>query len=328
MSLMDNYIRIQYGDQMYQIPNRWKLIRNDYDYLQLVRDIILMSEGKLSPAMVRINYICRYFGWNYKKIKDEDSFANLVMLAEQVTFVFRISYPNNDEALQGLDDYTYNLCKRIPPERLSGITLAKVLKRLDYRFTLDLCFCRQFMPYLTVDGKHYTGYTISTSFDTLSTSLTALQFIEARQLIGQGEKILPLMAAILYHPYPYTSESAHQLADTFKSVPRDKLYAISLNFQAFINFLFTKTEYSILTAGKETKRSAISTGALESLYNLSSDGYGDIIHIERMGLLQYLVILRKKVIESVRSLNAAKMELVDIEKETGLPLSIIKQILL
>lgn len=328
MSLMDNYIRIQYGNQMYQIPNRWELIRNDYDYLQLVRDIILMSEGKLSPAMVRINYICRYFGWNYKKIKDEDSFANVVMLAEQVTFVFRISYPNNDEALQGLDDYTYNLCKRIPPERLSGITLAKVLKRLDYRFTLDLCFCRQFMPYLTVDGKHYTGYTISTSFDTLSTSLTALQFIEARQLIGQGEKILPLMAAILYHPYPYTSESAHQLADTFKSVPRDKLYAISLNFQAFINFLFTKTEYSILTAGKETKRSAISTGALESLYNLSSDGYGDIIHIERMGLLQYLVILRKKVIESVRSLNAAKMELVDIEKETGLPLSIIKQILL
>lgn len=328
MSLMDNYIRIQYGNQMYQIPNRWELIRNDYDYLQLVRDIILMSEGKLSPAMVRINYICRYFGWNYKKIKDEDSFANLVMLAEQVTFVFRISYPNNDEALQGLDDYTYKLCKRIPPERLSGITLAKVLKRLDYRFTLDLCFCRQFMPYLTVDGKHYTGYTISTSFDTLSTSLTALQFIEARQLIGQGEKILPLMAAILYHPYPYTSESAHQLADTFKSVPRDKLYAISLNFQAFINFLFTKTEYSILTAGKETKRSAISTGALESLYNLSSDGYGDIIHIERMGLLQYLVILRKKVIESVRSLNAAKMELVDIEKETGLPLSIIKQILL
>ena len=328
MSLMDDYIRIQCGEHMYQIPNRWELIRNDYDYLQLVRDIILMSEGKLSPAMVRINYICRYFGWNYKKIKDEDSFANLVMLAEQVTFVFRISYPNNDEALQGLDDYSYNLCKRIPPERLSGIALAKVLKRLDYRFTLDLCFCRQFMPYLEVDGKHYTSYTISTSFDTLSTSLTALQFIEARQLIGQGEKMLPLMAAILYHPYPYTSESAHQLADAFKSVPRDKLYAISLNFQAFVNFLFTKTEYSILIAGREVKKSAISTGALESLYNLASDGYGDIIHIERMGLLQYLVILRKKVIESVRSLNAAKMELVDIEKETGLPLSIIKQILL
>lgn len=328
MSLMNDYIRIQVADLTYQIPNRWELIRNNYNYLQLVRDIMLMSEGKLSPAMVRINYICRYFGWNYKKIKGEDSYANLVMLAEQITFMFRISYPNNDEALQGLDDYTYQLCKRIPPERLHGVTMAKVLRRLDYKFTLDLCFCRQFMPYLEVCGKHYTSYTISTSFDTLSTSLTALQFIEARQLIGQGEKQLPLMAAILYHPYPYTSESAHCLAEKFKTVSREVLYAISLNFQAFVNFLFTKTEYSILTAGREMKKSAISTGALESLYNLSSDGYGDIIQVERMGLLQYLIILRKKVIESVRSLNAAKMELVDIEKETGLPLSIIKQILL
>lgn len=313
---------------MYQIPNRWELIRNEFQYLQLVRDLISMATGKLSPAMVRINYVCRFFGWDVRKIKGEDAFANLVMLAEQVTFLFRISYPNNDEALQGLDDYTCQLCKRIPPERLQGVTMAKVLRRLDYRFTLDLCFCRQFITGIMVNGKHYTGYTISTSFDTLSTSLTALQFIEARQLISKGEKMLPLLAAILYHPDPYTSESAHKLASDFEKVPRERLHAISLNFQAFVNFLFTKTEYSILTAGRDMKKSAISTGALESLYNLASDGYGDITQVERMGLLQYLVILRKKVIESVRSLNAAKMELVDIEKETGLPLSIIKQILI
>lgn len=323
----DDYIRIQCGKYMYSIPNRWELIQNEYEYTQLVRDLIQMAAGKLSPAMVRIRYVCRYFKWDYKKISDEDAYANLVMLSEKVTFIFRISYPNNDEALQGLDDYTYQLCKRIPPERLKGVTLAKVLSRLDYKFTLDLCFCRQFMPYFSIGNLHFTGYTISTSFDTLSTSLTALQFIEARQLISKGEKMLPLMAAILYHPYPYSSESAHTLASTFEKASLTELHAISLNFQAFVNFLFTKTEYSILTAGRETKKSAISTGALESLYNLSADGYGDITQVERMGLLQYLVILRKKVIESVRSLHAAKMELVDIEKETGLPLSLIKQIL-
>lgn len=328
MKLTDDYIRIQHGDYLYNIPNKWELIATEYQYTQLVKDLIDMSIGKLSPAMVRINYICRFFGWDYKKIKGEDAFANLVMLSEQVTFMFRISYPNNDEALQGMDDYTYQLCKKIPPERLTGITLAKVLRKLDYRFTLDLCFCRQFIPYCQIRGKRYKGYTIDTNFDILSTSLTALQFIEARQLVGQGEKMLPLMAAILYHPYPYNSESAHKLADRFKDVSHEVLYAISLNFQAFVNFLFTKTDYRILTSGKEMKKSAISTGALEALYNLASDGYGDINHIEQMGLLQYLIILRKKVIESVRSLNAAKMDLVDIEKETGLPLSIIKQILL
>ena len=47
-----------------------------------------------------------------------------------------------------------------------------------------------------------------------------------------------------------------------------------------------------------------------------------------MNLLQYLTILRKKTIESVRSLHTSKMELIDIAKETGFPISIIKQIIL
>ena len=46
-----------------------------------------------------------------------------------------------------------------------------------------------------------------------------------------------------------------------------------------------------------------------------------------MNVIQYLTILRKKLIDTVRSLHAAKMENVDIEKETGLPIRIINQIL-
>ena len=45
-----------------------------------------------------------------------------------------------------------------------------------------------------------------------------------------------------------------------------------------------------------------------------------------MHLLQYLTIIRKTLIESVRSLHASKMQLADIEKETGLPIHIIRQI--
>jgi hypothetical protein len=57
----------------------------------------------------------------------------------------------------------------------------------------------------------------------------------------------------------------------------------------------------LLTELEETKVSAISTGALESLYNLSSDGFGDIETIEQMNVIQYLTILRKKIIDTVRS---------------------------
>ena len=324
---MTDYIRIQVTDYEYKIPNRWELIPDEYQYKMLVGDIIKMAAGEISPAMVRINYVCRFFGWNYKKIKGEDAFANLALIAEKVSFLFRICYPDNDAALEGLDAYTYRLCKMFPPERLTGVTIARALARLDYKFTLNLCFCKQFIPYLTVNGCHYTAYTIDTSFRMITTSMTALQFIEARALVGKGDDLLPLMAAILYHPYPYTSESAHKLAKEFNSLDKDTLQAISLNFQAFVNYLFTKTEYSLLTAAEIRKESAITTGALESLYNLSADGLGDITQVERMGLLQYLTILRKKVIESVRSLHAAKMELVDIANETGLPYHIIKQII-
>ena len=324
---MTDYIRVRLEDAEYQIPNRWSLITDEFQYKMLVEDLLAMAEGKLSPAMVRVNYVCRFFGWKYKRIKGEDAFANLALIAENVTFIFRICYPDNDKALKGLDAYTYKLCKLIPPERIHGVTVARALAKLDYRFAVNLCFCRQFIPYLTVNGCHYTAYTIDTSFRTLSSSLTALQFIEARALIGKGDDLLPLMAAILYHPWPYSSESAHKLAGDFKSVDKTTLYAISLNFQAFVNYLFTKTEYSLLTAAKAKKESAISTGALESLYNLSADGLGNITQVERMGLLQYLTILRKKVIESVRSLHTAKMEVVDIASETGLPYNIIKEII-
>lgn len=113
-------------------------------------------------------------------------------------------------------------------------------------------------------------------FNRLTCSLTALQFIEARGLLGCPKEQLPLLAAILYYPDRYSSAGAHKLAQKFTGLPMDELIPIAFNFQAFINYLFTKTEFKLLTELEETKVSAISTGALESLYNLSSDGFGDI----------------------------------------------------
>lgn len=77
----------------------------------------------------------------------------------------------------------------------------------------------------------------------------------------------------------------------------------------------------------EKRKNPISTGALESLYNLSSDGMGDIKTIEQINIIQYLTILRKKLIESVRNLNDMKMERTEIASKTGLPLNIINSIL-
>lgn len=311
----------------YSIPNSWEGI-TPYLFQSLIHDIGLMAKGKLSVAMVRVNYVCRVMGWKLKKMKDSDGWANLAWLAEQVTFPFTIVYPDNDAALQDLDSDTRKLCKRIPPHRLTGITIARYLSKLPYNYAVDSCFCKQMIPVIRFnDEELYSAYTIDTSFNRLTCSLTALQFIEARSLIGGSLEQLPLLAAILYYPDRYSSDGAHSLAHKFVKLPVDELTAIAFNFQAFVNYLFTKTEFKLLTEAKNTKVSAISTGALESLYNLSSDGLGDVDTIERMNILQYLTILRKKLIDTVRSLHSAKMEKVDIANETGLPIHLINDIL-
>lgn len=315
-------------NKVYSIPNSWDQITPAL-YLQLVKDILRMSRGELSPAMLRVNFVCNFMGWIPNRIKSEDALANLAMLSEQVDFILNIAYPDNDAALADLDPNTRKLFKKKAPEKVLGNIMAQYLRRLDYRYCIDDCWCAQLIPFAKLGKKKILkGYTVTTSFGVLSCSLTALQYIEARNLLEHTDS-LPLMASILYSDpdIKYSSSLAHQRAAEFATLSTELLYGIMLNFRAFNNYLFTRTDFSLLTASRLEEKKLISTGALESLYNLSSDGYGSAEEVEQMNIIQYLTILRKKIIESVRSMHAAEMKITDIEKETGLPIQTIKQII-
>lgn len=313
------------GDREFSIPNAWHRLTPDL-FAGLVRDLVDYTAGKISIGMVRVNHVCRSMGWELAKVRDDAALQNILVLAEQVTFPFKIEYPDSDAALQGLSPELFRQCKRVDPFRLQGVPIAHYLQKTDYRYVLDCCFCAQLVPVMEVGCDKYQAYDINLSFSRLSTTLTALQFIEARDLLDGSTDSLPLLAAVLYYPGRYSSEGAHRLAGRMKQLDNALLAAIAFNFRAFANYLFTQTDFKLLTEPRGTSRSAISTGALEALYGLSSDGLGDADQVEHLNLIQYLTILRKKLIDSVRSLHAAKMELTDIEKETGLPVSVIKDI--
>ena len=322
--MIDFYIH----QQKYSIPNAWNELTPAL-FEGIMVDARKVSLGVIPPAMVGVNHVCRSMEWRLEKIvesKDEVMLANLSWLSEQVNFVFTISYPDNDAVLQDLSKEDYQKAKRTPPERLK-LPIARFLKKLDYKFTLNSCFSAQLVPFVHLKNKIYFGYKIDTGYDRLTCSLTALQFIEARNLNNDDNVKLPLLAAILYHPGAYNSQSAHVLARDFECLPADILQNIAFNFTSFVNFLFSRTDFKLLIEGEDEEKSAISTGPLESLYNLSSDGYGDVSSVEQMNIIQYLTILRKKLIETVRSMNYAEMETVDIAKKTGLPISLIKQII-
>lgn len=321
---MKEKINLIYHDVPFSVPNNWDDLTPE-QYLHLVSDMMLMSEGKLSPGEVRIRLLCDIMHWDTGKIRNEEAIANLVALSERLTFLFTMSYPDNNAALDGLSKEEKDLCRRVDPYRLPK-PLRERLCGLDYRYTVDLSFFKQQLPCLVIDGKVYHGYRADKSFNQLTLSLTALQYLEARELIN-ADTALPLMAAILYCPGEYDTEKAHTLGREFGKLPKGTLQAISWNFQAVNNFLFTRTSFSLLTKFKEKKPSPITTDASDALYDLSADGLGNNREVERMNVLTYLRILRKKTIDTVRQMRGMKMDTPTISIETGLPLDIINDII-
>jgi len=272
----------------YEFPNRWELLSPAL-YLFLCNLIEKYSKGSISYRELHIAYVCAALELDPKRIKETSAYENVYLLSEQVDFIF------NQEG------------------------------------KLNTCFLAQLVPELTVKRKSkitYKGYAVNKAHDTLTCSLTALQFIEAYELIGSHQPAkLPLLAAVLYHPGKYTSESAHTLSEQFAEVDPVTLQAIALNFSSFAAYLFSKTDFRILHSRKSDTAKQITISMADSLYNLSADGLGDADAIEQLPVLKYLAILRKKLIESVRAMHTAEMDLTEIEAETGLSIKTLKQII-
>lgn len=319
-------IEIVYKGETYRIPNRWEGMTSR-QYIRLVADLLRMAAGELSAGEVRINHLLRVMSWSRHKFRTEEQIANLVAISEQLTFLFQISYPDNNAVLDGMDGDTYTLCRRVDPFRLH-LPIARVLRRLEYHYVVDLCFCAQLIPSVRIGDRHYRGYSVETGYGRLTCSLSALQYTEARELIEQGEKSLPLMAAILYFPEEqYDSERAHALAHEFEALSPELLTAISFNFQAFNNYLFSKTPFSLLSKFRPRPDRPITTDASDALYDLSKEGLGDALQIEQMNVLTYFKVLRKKTIDAVRDMKGFGWDKTKISNEVGLPVSIIDDII-
>lgn len=229
------------------------------------------------------------------------------------------------------------VCKAIgvSPKKIKAAdamaNLTILAEQIDFIFDkngkINVCFIAQLMPKLKVKKRKYNGYEVNTSFDTLTCSLTASQFIESQEVLKSKAGKLPLLAAILYCPQPYSSEKAHLLGKDFIKINPLVLQAIALNFQALVTFLFTRTHFSLLSSSKAGSIPEIATGLAETMYNLSADGMGDVNSVKQMPVVEFLTILRKKLIESVRAMHDAKVEITEIAAKTGLSTQTIKKML-
>ncbi len=273
-----------------KIPNRWELLPMDH-YVYLVSLLARYACGAATADDVRLHYTCHAAEVDLSSVQDPEALGNLMIIADHVDFIFT------------------------PSGKVNLSFLAQLVPELEVKVSR---FRR----------KRYRGYEVNTGFGTLTCSLTAAQFIDAKQLLDSQSTQLPLLAAILYCPTPYSGEKAHALAGKLANVNPTLLQAVSFNFQALITFLFTRTRFSVLASGViEDNVPEIATGIQESMYNLSADGMGDVNAVKQMPLIEFLTIIRKKLIESVRAMHFAKVNIVEIAGVTGLPINTIKKMI-
>lgn len=320
---MNQDIRIIVKGREYSIPNTWEALTPKV-WLGFVQNLQRVESGLMSIGELRIRLLCDIMGWQWHKMHDETQIANLVVLSERLTFPFRIQYPDDNAALRQLSNQQYAQAIRQEPEHIDA-PWADALRTLDWHYQPDLCFFRQLLPTVWIGAVQMFGYKADNHHGALSTSLTALQYIEACEALSEEQPAR--LAAILYAPEPYNSNQAHALADDFAHLKAVELQAIRMNFQALCTFLFTRTPFSLLTKFEKSDRlKAITTTMADALYDLCADGLGNSSEVEQLNLLTYLRLLRKKTIDSVRQLHGMQMDLAQIANETGLPIETITDI--
>ena len=195
-------IELAYQGRIHRVPNRWEGMSSE-NYISLVADLLHMAGGQLSAGEVRINHLLRLMGWDKRKFRTEEQIANLVAISEQLTFLFQINYPDNNAALDGVSGEAYERCRRVDPYRLQ-LPIARVLRRLDYRYVVDLCFCAQLLPSVRVKEHDYKGYTVKTpcprSCSRLSRSIfrrsTAICSIRPRSRYSPSSSPSPLALSL------------------------------------------------------------------------------------------------------------------------------------
>lgn len=289
-------ITIMSGSQTAVIPNSWQGVTPDV-FQKFVSNLAEHYAGNITVADIRRRYVLDVMGWRLSRIHDADALATVISIADRVTFLF---------AEEGQS------------------------------ITPNLNFFAQFVPTIKIGTTEYHAYTVSTAYNNLTTSLTALQFIEAQQILQQatvpgsfaaGQSSLPFLAAILYCPPPYNSTTAQLLADKMQQLSPVTLMAIQMNFIAFTTALYSQTEFALLAKFQPKKQSPIATDMADALYDLCADGLGTHEEVEQMNLLTYLRILRKKTIEAVRQMRSMEWDVIRISQETTLPVSVIQQII-
>lgn len=316
-------ITFELGAKEVNIPTRWDELTPD-QFKLLAKRLQEYNNDSLSIADCRTLWLCDILGIDLNKIprsKQWQAADNIYTMSRQITFFTQIKY--EDGKLDAVSAPLKAVARKTPPDDLPYSPEVAFLRRLPYEYDVDAVYFANLIPEIAIGSRIFNGYKATYSDGVLDTSLTALQYITAADLlaaIGKGDTSkLPVLAAVLY------GEITDK--ELFKTLDADILNAIAFNFQSVVLFVFTKTEFSLLwKGGASSRKGSITLTGADMLYDLSANGYGTPADVENMPLLRYLRILKKNIISAVTMLRDMGKNDGEIAEKTHLPSNIIGEI--
>lgn len=292
------------GNQ-YSVPGKWDEL-TDCQFLSLSKLLTLFTEGSISLDDVKVRWLLDMFKIDTTRIAKQKAdlmVSNLLKIGDQITFFYRYQWDNN--ALEGVSKPNKLLLSKYDPFSLPNSPEIIYARRKPYRLTIDTVISVNLMPSIVQDNFTAIGWDPDTI--TAQQVLSCLDIIDA---LKKDETLIYHISEILYD-CPVKSWSSNMSYEYHN--------AILLNFQAFVNYVFTHTRFNILFGSpKGTSYSKKMTYNLDRLYSLCKKGYGSAVEIEKLPLMEYLIILTNELYESVRMMKAQKTSVIEISDTTGL----------
>lgn len=321
-----------------EIPNSWEELTVE-QYLNVSSLLFEFYSSKSNLNDFRISVLKKII--NYKRSKkriskdsQEQIDSNLYLLSEQMRFPVKPSY-KDPELLTVLDpELQKRLSEVFPfeiydPEFLPELEMVRT--RLEYLPVINFNMKRNLLPEFKLNGINYYGPVFNIDINNVvETDIKALEFVDAysyyKMFIETSDiQYLRNLTAILYRQNrdKYSTFDSQISSKNFHELDLSILQAVFLLFENTRVYITELSPYKLIFSGTNKDEEKLNLGIGDTIYNLSKAGYGSLQDVENMVLSDYLNLLMKQIIDSVRNMRDMKMKDHEIADKLEIPLETI-----
>jgi hypothetical protein len=332
-------ITVRANDKTVEIPSSWEELtsRQYVDTVDLLRQL-MHKEIPLADFRLRLlgKLIDYHPSRKFNKYREQIN-ENLYRLSELMHWPLKPVY-EDPEMLSVLSPELKDLLEVKFPYDITDPKWEKEIRMIrghvKYSASVNFSMKRNPMPWFDYHGQRFCGPAFNIdSLGIVETDIRAMEYIDAMEYYQLFQKTrmgryLDRLVTTLYRPdrSVYVTFDCQMRAGMIEVMDGAIKHAVLYFFQNIQEFLAGHPVYKYLFQKTEPQTGKISLGMVTTVYNLSKEGYGTKQQVSDMGLEDYLNMLLKTLMDSVRQMKRMKHKDHEITNELNIPSELIYKV--